>query len=77
MTFFLVDACSSFLLVRFGSIIVGAFKSKLSSKRESHGEPKNSVKKTALRGSFSFRGGMQVLLKPFSAMSKAYDLHVT
>ncbi|XVF57840.1 hypothetical protein PTKIN_Ptkin07bG0014900 [Pterospermum kingtungense] len=46
---------------RFGSIIVGAFKSKLSAKRESHGETKTSVKKKALRGSFSFKGGMQTL----------------
>ncbi|XWS44034.1 hypothetical protein CRYUN_Cryun15aG0010400 [Craigia yunnanensis] len=46
---------------RFGSIIVGAVKSKLSAKRENHGETKTSVKKKALRGSFSFQGGMQTL----------------
>ncbi|XVF13939.1 hypothetical protein REPUB_Repub09cG0013100 [Reevesia pubescens] len=44
---------------RFGSIIVGGVKSKLSAKRESCGETKSSVKKKALRGSFSFQGGMQ------------------
>ncbi|XP_022774276.1 protoporphyrinogen oxidase, chloroplastic/mitochondrial isoform X2 [Durio zibethinus] len=46
---------------RFGSIIVGALKSKLSAKRENSGETKSSVKKNALRGSFSFQGGMQTL----------------
>ncbi|GMI86869.1 MATERNAL EFFECT EMBRYO ARREST 61 [Hibiscus trionum] len=46
---------------RFGSIIVGAFKSKLSAKREDLEEAKTSVKRKALRGSFSFQGGMQTL----------------
>ncbi|KAK8574394.1 hypothetical protein V6N12_062088 [Hibiscus sabdariffa] len=46
---------------RFGSVIVGAFKSKLSAKRENHEETKTSVKRKALRGSFSFQGGMQTL----------------
>ncbi|KAL4369122.1 hypothetical protein GQ457_05G019270 [Hibiscus cannabinus] len=46
---------------RFGSVIVGAFKSKLSAKRDNHEETKTSVKRKALRGSFSFQGGMQTL----------------
>lgn len=49
------------ILVRFGSIIAGAIKSKLSAKREKGGELKSSPdKKKRPRGSFSFQGGMQV-----------------
>ncbi|XP_057982173.1 protoporphyrinogen oxidase 2 isoform X2 [Malania oleifera] len=47
---------------RFGSIIVGAIKSKLATKRENSGEKTGSLeKKKHLRGSFSFHGGMQTL----------------
>lgn len=50
----------AFFLVRFGSIIVGAVKSKLSAKRENRGERKTSEKRKPLPGPFSFQGGMQV-----------------
>ncbi|KAG8501304.1 hypothetical protein CXB51_003426 [Gossypium anomalum] len=61
-----LSMCHSFpelwdLEQRFGSIIVGAVKSKFSTKRTNREETKNSVKRKALRGSFSFRGGMQTL----------------
>ncbi|XP_017975823.1 PREDICTED: protoporphyrinogen oxidase, chloroplastic/mitochondrial isoform X2 [Theobroma cacao] len=46
---------------RFGSIIVGAVKSKLSAKRENRGERKTSEKRKPLPGPFSFQGGMQTL----------------
>ncbi|XP_056176589.1 protoporphyrinogen oxidase, mitochondrial isoform X2 [Syzygium oleosum] len=47
---------------RFGSIIAGAIKSKLSATREKGGELKSSPdKKKRPRGSFSFQGGMQTL----------------
>jgi len=59
--YLLTDSSSRFLLVRFGSIIVGAVKSKFSAKRTNREETKNSVKRKALRGSFSFQGGMQVM----------------
>ncbi|KAK8302521.1 hypothetical protein V6Z11_D04G091600 [Gossypium hirsutum] len=60
------EMCHSFpelwdLEQRFGSIIVGAVKSKFSAKRTNREETKNSVKRKALRGSFSFKGGMQTL----------------
>ncbi|XP_021775105.1 protoporphyrinogen oxidase, chloroplastic/mitochondrial-like [Chenopodium quinoa] len=44
---------------RFGSVIAGFFKSKLSSKKEKGG---GSNKKPRVRGSFSFQGGMQTLV---------------
>ncbi|TXG54826.1 hypothetical protein EZV62_020082 [Acer yangbiense] len=48
---------------RFGSIISGAIKSKLSAKNEKRGETNGSTeKKRRQRGSFSFIGGMQVLI---------------
>ncbi|KAB2034459.1 hypothetical protein ES319_D04G087600v1 [Gossypium barbadense] len=61
-----LSMCHSFpelwdLEQRFGSIIVGAVKSKFSAKRTNREETKNSVKRKALRGSFSFKGGMQTL----------------
>ncbi|XP_073065060.1 protoporphyrinogen oxidase, mitochondrial-like isoform X1 [Primulina eburnea] len=46
---------------RFGSIIAGAFQSKLSSKKDTSGGMKNSSAKKHKRGSFSFLGGMQTL----------------
>ncbi|XP_039159704.1 protoporphyrinogen oxidase, mitochondrial isoform X2 [Eucalyptus grandis] len=47
---------------RFGSILAGAIKSRLSAKREKKGELKSSPeKKKRQRGSFSFQGGMQTL----------------
>lgn len=47
---------------RFGSIIVGAVKAKLSAKKEKNGEKKgSSEKKKRQHGSFSFLGGMQTL----------------
>ncbi|XP_073310812.1 protoporphyrinogen oxidase, mitochondrial-like isoform X2 [Primulina huaijiensis] len=46
---------------RFGSIIAGAFLSKLSSKKDTSGGMKNSSGKKLKRGSFSFLGGMQTL----------------
>ncbi|TYH76531.1 hypothetical protein ES332_D04G093400v1 [Gossypium tomentosum] len=60
------EMCHSFpelwdLEQRFGSIIVGAVKSKFSAKRTNREETKNSVKRKALRGSFSFKGGMQTI----------------
>ncbi|KAK5835720.1 protoporphyrinogen oxidase, mitochondrial [Gossypium arboreum] len=61
-----LSMCHSFpelwdLEQRFGSIIVGAVKSKFSAKRTNREETKNSVKRKALRCSFSFQGGMQTL----------------
>ncbi|TYH76538.1 hypothetical protein ES332_D04G093400v1 [Gossypium tomentosum] len=61
-----LSMCHSFpelwdLEQRFGSIIVGAVKSKFSAKRTNREETKNSVKRKALRGSFSFKGGMQTI----------------
>ncbi|KAL8141896.1 hypothetical protein V2J09_014928 [Rumex salicifolius] len=44
---------------RFGSIIVGAIRSKLTSKKEQSKETKQSSRQ---RGSFSFQGGMQTLI---------------
>ncbi|KAJ7013862.1 protoporphyrinogen oxidase [Populus alba x Populus x berolinensis] len=47
---------------RFGSIIAGAVKAKLSAKKEKNGENKgSSEKKKRQHGSFSFLGGMQTL----------------
>ncbi|XP_049395270.1 protoporphyrinogen oxidase, mitochondrial [Solanum stenotomum] len=47
---------------RFGSVIVGAIRSKLSPiKEKKQGPPKTSVNKKRQRGSFSFLGGMQTL----------------
>ncbi|KAI4389697.1 hypothetical protein MLD38_001896 [Melastoma candidum] len=47
---------------RFGSIITGAIRSALSSRRGKHGKPNDSLnKRKAQRGSFSFYGGMQTL----------------
>ncbi|TQD73770.1 hypothetical protein C1H46_040707 [Malus baccata] len=47
---------------RFGSVISGAIKSKLSAKKEKSGQTKGSVEKGKhQRGSFSFHGGMQTL----------------
>ncbi|KAG5613738.1 hypothetical protein H5410_013562 [Solanum commersonii] len=46
----------------FGSVIVGAIRSKLSPiKEKKQGPPKTSVNKKRQRGSFSFLGGMQTL----------------
>ncbi|XP_042500945.1 protoporphyrinogen oxidase, mitochondrial-like [Macadamia integrifolia] len=46
---------------KYGSIIVGAIRSKFSGKREENEARKNSSgKKKGQRGSFSFHGGMQV-----------------
>ncbi|KAH7577219.1 hypothetical protein JRO89_XS01G0223200 [Xanthoceras sorbifolium] len=48
---------------RFGSVIAGAIKSKLSAKNKKGEEKKGSTeKKRSQRGSFSFLGGMQVLI---------------
>lgn len=56
----LVSVKSSFF--RFGSVIVGAIKSK-SARREKRGETKgSSAAKRRQRGSFSFLGGMQVAM---------------
>lgn len=47
---------------RFGSVIVGAIRSKLSPiKEKKQGPPRTSVNKKRQRGSFSFLGGMQTL----------------
>ncbi|XP_016649535.1 PREDICTED: protoporphyrinogen oxidase, mitochondrial isoform X1 [Prunus mume] len=47
---------------RFGSVISGAIKSKLSASKGKSGETKGSVEKgKRQRGSFSFHGGMQTL----------------
>lgn len=46
---------------RFGSIIVGAIRSKLSAKGKKNGGKKDSMRKKGQRGSFSFQGGMQML----------------
>lgn len=52
-----------FCSIRFGSIIVGAVKAKLSAKKEKNGEKKgSSEKKKRQHGSFSFLGGMQVVI---------------
>ncbi|KAK9272025.1 hypothetical protein L1049_002394 [Liquidambar formosana] len=62
-----LSMCHSFpelwnLEKRFGSIIAGAIKSKLSAKRTKSGETKgSSEKKKHQRGSFSFQGGMRTL----------------
>ncbi|KAF8378120.1 hypothetical protein HHK36_029457 [Tetracentron sinense] len=62
-----MSMCHSFpdlwnLEKRFGSIIVGAIRSKLSAKKEENGERgTSSGKKKRQRGSFSFQGGMQTL----------------
>ncbi|KAG7550600.1 FAD/NAD(P)-binding domain superfamily [Arabidopsis thaliana x Arabidopsis arenosa] len=46
----------------FGSIIVGAIRTKLAAKGGKSGETKSSPgTKRGLRGSFSFKGGMQIL----------------
>lgn len=46
---------------RFGSIIVGAVRSKISAKKvEGGGMNASSKSKRRTRGSFSFLGGMQV-----------------
>ena len=48
---------------RFGSIIAGLLQSKISAKRVKSGETKGTLeKKKPQRGSFSFHGGMQVLI---------------
>ncbi|CAK9145481.1 unnamed protein product [Ilex paraguariensis] len=51
---------------RFGSIISGAFQSKLTAKREKSGGKKDSTNKKQQRGSFSFLGGMQTLTDTLS-----------
>ncbi|GAB2278563.1 Acyl-coenzyme A oxidase 2 [Dionaea muscipula] len=48
---------------RFGSIIVGAIRSKFSSKREKSAGTKHSSRTKKRRGSFSFQGGMQTLVE--------------
>ena len=61
--YLLVNEGQSNHLIRFGSIIAGAVLSKLSAKREKRGETKgSSEKKKRQRGSFSFQGGMQVII---------------
>ncbi|XP_077227144.1 flavin containing amine oxidoreductase family isoform X2 [Tasmannia lanceolata] len=48
---------------RFGSVIVGAIRSKLSGKKEEKEEKKGySGRRNRQRGSFSFQGGMQTLI---------------
>lgn len=48
---------------KFGSVFVGAIRSKLTGKAKVNGERKTSVEKTKhQRGSFSFHGGMQALI---------------
>lgn len=50
-----------FYPIRFGSIIVGAIRSKVSAKKgEGGGMKASSTPKKHKRGSFSFLGGMQV-----------------
>lgn len=49
-----------FCIIRFGSLIVGAIRSKLSAKGKKNGGKKDSMRKKGQRGSFSFQGGMQV-----------------
>ncbi|OVA15410.1 Amine oxidase [Macleaya cordata] len=46
---------------KFGSIIVGAFRSKMSGKQEKREKETSSEKSKQQRGSFSFHGGMQRL----------------
>ncbi|XP_073143017.1 protoporphyrinogen oxidase, mitochondrial [Henckelia pumila] len=46
---------------RFGSIVAGAFQSKLSPRKDTSVGMKNSSAKKHKRGSFSFLGGMQTL----------------
>lgn len=59
----LVSEGKSDYLVRFGSIIAGAVQSKILAKREKREETKDySEKKKHQRGSFSFEGGMQVII---------------
>lgn len=54
------------ILARFGSVIVGAIRSKLSPKKEKkQGPPMTSINKKRQRGSFSFLGGMQVSILLF------------
>lgn len=49
------------MFIRFGSIIVGAVRSKISFKKgEGQGMNASSKSKRRKRGSFSFLGGMQV-----------------
>ncbi|KAJ0053057.1 hypothetical protein Pint_02956 [Pistacia integerrima] len=58
----------SISFVRYGSVIAGAIQSKLSAKREKGVETKgSSERKRSPRGSFSFVGGMQVVVsvQPF------------
>lgn len=56
----------SSICFRFGSVIAGAFKSKLFAKRDKTGETKDALRKRKpKRGSFSFQGGMQVLYISF------------
>ncbi|CAA6667815.1 unnamed protein product [Spirodela intermedia] len=47
---------------KFGSVIIGAIRSKLSDKRKGNEVRKTSVKKSSRHGSFSFHGGMQTLI---------------
>jgi hypothetical protein len=55
--------CPIFYSIRFGSIIAGLLQSKTSAKGEKSGETKGTLeKKKRQRGSFSFHGGMQVLI---------------
>ncbi|KAJ0111259.1 hypothetical protein Patl1_02990 [Pistacia atlantica] len=66
----------SISFVRYGSVIAGAIQSKLSAKREKGVETKgSSERKRSPRGSFSFVGGMQVvvLVQPFF-FSRDYTL---
>lgn len=50
--------------IRYGSVITGAIRSKVSSRKEKRGDTKGSVEKgKRQRGSFSFQGGMQVSLQ--------------
>lgn len=61
--FMVVDKCKLFYPTRFGSIIAGALRAKLSAKREKNGGTKGSLEtKKRQRGSFSFLGGMQVVI---------------
>lgn len=56
-----VDKQHVHYFIRFGSVISGAIKSKLSASKGKSGETKGSVEKgKRQRGSFSFHGGMQV-----------------
>ncbi|KAJ4790526.1 Protoporphyrinogen oxidase [Rhynchospora pubera] len=51
---------------KYGSIIAGAILSKLKAKSSDKGEKNTSVKKRNTRASFSFHGGMQVLIDSLS-----------